>query len=171
MVGDSRVTLHRWIRDNNPIYHVYEQTNKYVSEDKDMSLIFTTRLPSDTVGDPRTYSDPNGASGPVCLNAELGAIIDTTHAEHGEKYNHDIVVKKIGNELNRYESDHRMKEPLLYPLLFPHGTPGYGFNLYFHQRETTRKKDGTKYHRRVTPKEYCSPPVVTGSLSKSPSLH
>ena len=118
-----------------------------------MSLIFTTRLPSETVGDPRTYSDPNGSSGPVCLNAELGAIIDTTHAEHGEKYNHDIVVKKIGSGLNRYDSDHRMKEPLLYPLLFPYGTPGYGFNVYFHQRESTRK-DGTTYHRRITPNEY-----------------
>ena len=84
-------TLHRWIARNSPIYRAYEQTNKYVPEDNKMSLIFTKSVPSDAVGDPRTFSDPNGSSGPVTLNAELGEIIDITYEKDQTdgKYNHE----------------------------------------------------------------------------------
>ena len=62
-----------------------------------------------------------------------------------EKYNHDIVVKKIGRGISRIDSAHRMKEPLMYPLLFPYGTPGYGFKAYFHQRKRTKKITAHEY--------------------------
>ena len=102
---------------------------------------FHHKLPAITVGDPRTYTDTNAVSGPVVLNGEVGAIIDTTHSKDGE-YKHDIVIKKKGTgrgDLQRIDSAHYMKEPLMYPLLFPFGTPGFGNNKYFHQRYSTRK--------------------------------
>ena len=76
-------------------------------------------------------------------------IIDTTHAECGKKYDHDIVVKKRGKGLSSIRSDHRLKEPLLYPLLFPYGTEGYGYKRYFHQRVSERQ-DGTTHRKRIT---------------------
>ena len=88
---------------------MYQQTRDYVSQNEELALIFTTHLPSNTLGDPRTYSDPNASSGPVRLDAELGAIIDTTHSEHGEKYKHDIVIQKRGEIISFIKSDHRMK--------------------------------------------------------------
>ena len=68
-------------------------------------------------------------------------------------YKHDIVKKKIGEEVKAVDSQHRMKEPLLYPLLFPKGTQGFGYNVYKHQRES-KTKNGTIYHKRVTGHEY-----------------
>ena len=62
-------------------------------ENEDVNLIFTNRVPMNVDGDPRTFSDPNEASGPVSLSNELGAIIDTSHSEDG-KYRYDIVIKK-----------------------------------------------------------------------------
>ena len=146
-------TLHRWIRDNNPIYSAYQQTNDYVGDANKVNLIFTKHVPVTVEGDPRTYSDPNENSGVIRLDNELGVIIDLTHAECGVKYDHDIIIKKKGEGLSIIRSDHRLKEPLLYPLLFPHGTEGYGYKRYFHQR-LSKRQDGTTYHKRITANEF-----------------
>ena len=147
-------TLHRWIRDNNPIYDVYQQVKDFTpnEEQEDVKLVFTSHVPMHVDGDPRTFSDPNESSGPVCISNELGAIIDTSKSDNGS-YRHDIVIKKIGDGIRSIDSEHRMKEPLLYPLLFPKGTQGFGKDVYQHQRES-KKKDGTTYHRRVTGHQY-----------------
>jgi len=87
-------TLHRWIRDNNPIYAAYQQTNDYVGDDNNVNLIFTKHVPVTAEGDPRTYSDPNENSGVIRLDNELGMIIDSTHAECGVKYDHTILSSK-----------------------------------------------------------------------------
>ena len=147
-------SLHHWIRDNNPIYDVYQQVKDFTPrhENEDVKLVFTTRVPMNVDGDPRTFSDPNAESGPVSISNELGAIIDTSHSDD-RQYKHDIVIKRRGNSLSSIKSNHRMKEPLLYPLLFPYGTPGYGHNIYFHQRES-KDRHGRTYHRPVTPHEY-----------------
>ena len=105
-------------------------------------------------GDPRTFIDPIESSGPVCISNELGAIIDTSNSDNdNETYKHDIVIKKIGEGVKAVDSQHRMKEPLMYPLLFPHGTQGFGKDVYQHQRESTRR-DGSIYYKRVTGHEY-----------------
>ena len=122
-------------------------------DDNNVNLIFTKHVPVTAEGDPRTYSDPNESSGVIRLDNELGMIIDSTHAECGEKYDHDIVVKKRGQRLSTIRSDHRLKEPLTYPLLFPHGTPGYGYEMYFHEKVSERQ-DGTTYCKRNTTHEY-----------------
>ena len=142
-------TLHRWIRNNNPIYMAYQQANDYLGDDDNVNIIFTKHVPVTAEGDPRTYSDPNEDSGVIRLNNELGMIIDTTRAECGTKYDHDIVVKKRGQGLSSIRSDHRLKEPLLYPLLFPYGTPGYGYGIYFHERVSERQ-DGTDHGKRTS---------------------
>ena len=79
-------TLHHWIKDHNPIYKVYEQTNNFAASDGNLSLIFTKNVPLNTDGDPRTFTDPNEVSGPVRLNDDIGAIIDTTHEGSEKKY-------------------------------------------------------------------------------------
>jgi hypothetical protein len=147
-------SLHRWIRHNNPIYHAYQQVNDFIPghEDEDVKLIFTTHVPVNVDGDPRTFSDPNEASGPVSISNELGVIIDTSHSGHGE-YKHDIVIKKRGNGLSCIRSRHRMKEPMLYPLLFPYGTQGYGDSVYLRQRASTDRR-GRTYYKAITGHQY-----------------
>ena len=71
----------------------------------------------------------------------------------GNKYRHDIVIKKTGEQLQRVDSAHVMKEPLMYPLLFPKGTKGFGRGEYEHTNETT-SNNGTTYHRKVTGHQY-----------------
>ena len=135
---------------------MYQQTKDFVPRDENdtdnVSLIFTTRLPLNVDGDPRTFSDPNVSSGPVSLSNELGAIIDTTHSKDGE-YKCDIVIKKKGSGLSSIKSSHRMREPLMYPLLFPYGTQGFGRNVYFSQKES-KTKSGDIYHKRITALQY-----------------
>ena len=150
-------TLHRWIKHYNPIYKVYQQVKDFTpseEQQQDVKLVFTSHVPMNVDGDPRTFIDPNESSGPVCISNELGAIIDTSNSDNdNETYKHDIVIKKIGEGVKAVDSQHRMKEPLMYPLLFPHGTQGFGKDVYQHQRESTRR-DGSTYHKRVTGHEY-----------------
>ena len=152
-------TLHGWIKQHNPIYGVYDTVKKFVPSDKqeikDMKLVFTSRVPMDVEGDPRTFIDPNEQTGPVRhINHELGAIIDTSRCDGDPtNYKHDIVIKKKGKELQIISSNHRMKEPLMYPLLFPKGTIGYGKNEYQHQNETT-SSNGNVYHKSVSGQQY-----------------
>ena len=89
-------SLHRWIKDNNPIYQVYDQVHKFkpTVEQQDMKLVFTSNVPMNVDGDPRTFIDPNESSGPVCISSELGAIIDTSNSTDDVNYKHDIVIKK-----------------------------------------------------------------------------
>ena len=147
-------SLHRWIRDNNPIYKVYEQVKNFKpgEEEQDVKLVFTSNVPMNVDGDPRTFIDPNESTGPVCISTEVGAIIDTRNSEDGQ-YKHDIVIKKIGEGVKSVDSQHRMKEPLMYPLLFPYGSQGFGWNVYKQQRESKRR-DGSTYHKSVTGHQY-----------------
>ena len=146
--------LHRWIRDNNPIYKVYQQVKDFTPHDEqdDVKLVFTSHVPMNVDGDPRTFIDPNESTGPICISNELGAIIDTSKSDNGD-YKHDIVIKKIGEGVQSVDSQHAMKEPLMYPLLFPHGSKGFGYEEYWHQKES-KKQDGTIYHKRVTGHQY-----------------
>ena len=101
----------------------------------------------------RTFrSDPNEASGPVSISNELGAIIDCSHSTDCQ-YKHDIVIKKRGNSLSSITSNHRMREPLLYPLLFPYGTQGYGDSVYLRQRPSTDRQ-GRTYYKSITAHQY-----------------
>ena len=152
-------TLHGWIKEHNPIYKVYNTVKNFVPSDKqeveDMKLVFTSRVPMNVDGDPRTFIDPNEQTGPVrCINNELGAIIDTSRCDGDPiNYKHDIVIKKKGGGLKYIDSTHRLKEPLMYPLLFPKGTKGYGLDEYKHQNETT-SSNGNTYHKSVSGQQY-----------------
>ena len=76
---------------------MYQQVSDFIPSEnsEDVKLVFTSRVPMNTDGDPRTFSDPNESSGPVCISNELGAIIDTSKSD-GEEYKHEIVIKKRG---------------------------------------------------------------------------
>ena len=86
-------------------------------QQEDVKLVFTSHVPMNVDGDPRTFIDPNESTGPVCISNELGAIIDTSRSDNG-LYKHAIVIKKRGRRIKSVDSQHRMKEPLMYPLLF-----------------------------------------------------
>jgi hypothetical protein len=59
-------------------------------------------------------------------NPELVALIQFDHATQSTIVSRRISVKLHDNSIEQIKSTSRLWEPLAYPLLFPHGTPGWG---------------------------------------------
>ena len=59
-------------------------------------------------------------------NAEVGAIVDDVSNSNINGYKHDIVVRHVGGPVVSLPSNHRMVDPLTYPILFPRGDDGWG---------------------------------------------
>ena len=80
----------------------------------------------------RQYNLPE--TGCKVSNSELAVVIDSEKNCEGG-WNADLAVRPTTNtahptHLTRIASMHKLADPLTGPCLFPHGTPGYGWQLY-----------------------------------------
>ena len=101
-------------------------------------------------------------TGSRVANAEIGAIVDEVGNTNANGYKHDIVVQHVGGPTITLPSNHRLVDPLTYPLLFPRGDNGWGLgcvplirskgkqtHVSAHQYLKYRcqhRKDGHDYH-------------------------
>ena len=92
-----------------------------------MRLIFTAKKQM-IAGHERTYNMPQ--TGSCVANAEVGAIVDNIGIATCNGYKRDIVVQHVGGPTFSLPSNHRMVDPLTYPILFPCGDDGWGLGSF-----------------------------------------
>ena len=97
-------------------------TNRLSNMPANMRLIFTAKKEMIS-GHERTYNLPS------VLNSEIGAIVDDVNNAINNGYRRDIVVKHVGGPTFSIPENHRLMDPLTYPLLFPGGDDGWGLDL------------------------------------------
>lgn len=73
-------------------------------------------------------------------NAEVGAIIDEVTNANNSGYDRDIIVQRTGDGVMRISDNHRMADPLTYPLLFPRGDRGWGLKTIELAKQTNKRK-------------------------------
>ena len=82
----------------------------------------------------------HAASGTRISTSEVGAIIDDKLNASSVGYKRDIVIQRVGDRARRLPDNHRLADPLTYPLLFPRGDDGWGLQQIPLTRTTERKK-------------------------------
>ena len=112
----------------SPIWGAYATADQLLSSmPTNMRLIFSTDKEIIS-GHTRTYNLPE--TGSRVLNAEVGAIVDDMNNAIESGYNRDIVIRHVGGPTMSLPTNHRMVDPLTYPLLFPRGDDGWGLMIY-----------------------------------------
>jgi hypothetical protein len=119
----------------------------------------------------------------VTAGGELAAIINTQNVNLSSVHPRKVVFFRSGTDTPRYvHIFSRHYEPLYqtciaidtlwYPLLFPHGTPGWGWSLTFTVPERVREHDESDllgdepvHILRSSGIAICSDPVVSASAS------
>jgi hypothetical protein len=89
------------------------------------------------ISDPRRYNSPS--------TSEVAALIfEQVNCEDAR----DIILKKQSGQLQRIKSTHQGYDSLSYPILFPHGQPGWTPTLMRNQTDSKKitLMDYTKYY-------------------------
>ena len=117
------------MRDNNPYAQAYKMMYEVGKDEADKAreegrapVEISMALITDRKNDQRRYNAPRSNEVAIVFQSGDGA----------PAFNRDFMVKSRSNQLERVSILHPGIDPMVYPLLFPYGEPGWTIDMYQH---------------------------------------